>query len=122
MVLYFLQINHFQRLGRIMTTKNKISPQSLARKELIRYIVQEAMGHEEWGRKVLEIVLAGIKKSLKEGNTVRFLGFGTFSVRDVAARKGKHPITGAIFQIPAGKKLMFKASKDLKEAIKSNKT
>lgn len=46
------------------------------------------------------------------------IGFGTFEVRDRAARKGRNPQTGEEIQIPASKVPAFKAGKALKEAVK----
>lgn len=55
---------------------------------------------------------------LAEGERVQVIGFGTFEVRDRAARKGRNPQTGEEIQIPASKVPGFKAGKALKEAVK----
>jgi len=56
--------------------------------------------------------------ALKKGDTVSLIGFGTFSVKDRAARQGRNPQTGETIQIKAAKIPSFKAGKGLKDAIK----
>ena len=100
-----------------MPASPKTPVEPSARNELIKYIAKEATGNQEKARQVLDVVLAGIMKSLKEGNTLRFLGFGTFSVQNIAVRMGRNPRTGASIEIAANKRAMFKAGKDLKDAL-----
>ena len=59
-----------------------------------------------------------IEETLASGDKVQVIGFGTFEVRDRAARKGRNPQTGEEIQIPASKVPGFKAGKALKEAVK----
>jgi DNA-binding protein HU-beta len=54
---------------------------------------------------------------LKEGDTVSLIGFGTFSVKERAARTGRNPQTGAAIDIKASKTPAFKAGKALKDAV-----
>ncbi|MEN6318562.1 MAG: HU family DNA-binding protein [Syntrophaceae bacterium] len=68
--------------------------------------------------KALDAVLAAIKKSLKKGDKVTLIGFGTFSVAKRAARKGRNPQTGKEIKIAAKKVPKFAAGKGLKEAVK----
>jgi DNA-binding protein HU-beta len=58
-----------------------------------------------------------ITDALKSGDKVQIIGFGTFEVRDRAARVGKNPATGEKLEIPAAKYPAFKAGKGLKDAI-----
>jgi DNA-binding protein HU-beta len=58
-----------------------------------------------------------VVKNLKKGNRIRISGLGSLQVRKHAARKGRNPATGESIKIPAKKKIAFRASKDLKEAI-----
>ncbi len=67
--------------------------------------------------KTLDAVLDCISKSLSEGDIVALMGFGTFSVKDRAARVGRNPKTGAEIQIKAAKVPNFKAGKALKDAV-----
>ncbi len=59
-----------------------------------------------------------VTETLAEGERVQVIGFGTFEVRDRAARKGRNPQTGEEIQIPATKVPAFKAGKGLKDAVK----
>lgn len=65
----------------------------------------------------VEAVLAAIEEALAKGDKVTLVGFGTFEVRQRAARKGVNPATGASISIPATKVPAFKAGKSLKEAV-----
>jgi DNA-binding protein HU-beta len=67
--------------------------------------------------KAVDAVFDNIEKSLKRGNEVRLVGFGTFSVADRKASTGRNPRTGATIQIPASKQPKFKAGKGLKDAV-----
>jgi DNA-binding protein HU-beta len=67
--------------------------------------------------KAVDAVFDNIEKSLKGGNEVRLVGFGTFSVANRKASTGRNPRTGATIQIPASKQPKFKAGKGLKEAV-----
>jgi DNA-binding protein HU-beta len=68
--------------------------------------------------KALDAVLAAIKKSLKKGESVTLVGFGTFSVTKRAARKGRNPQTGEPIKIAAKKVPKFTAGKALKDGVK----
>jgi len=68
--------------------------------------------------KALYSFMDGIKKTLKKGNKVTLVGFGTFSVGKRAARTGRNPQTGAAIKIKASKAPKFKAGKGFKDAIK----
>jgi DNA-binding protein HU-beta len=65
----------------------------------------------------VDAVIDAIKGSLKKGNDVRLVGFGTFSVAQRAATTGRNPRTGDPIKIPASKQPKFKAGKELKEAV-----
>ncbi len=56
-------------------------------------------------------------KNLKKGNRIRIAGLGILQVRKRAARMGRNPATGETIQIPAKKKIAFRAAKELKEAV-----
>ena len=61
--------------------------------------------------------MEAIKKALKSGETVSLVGFGTFAVKDRAARTGRNPKTGEPLQIKASRIPSFKAGKGLKDAV-----
>lgn len=67
--------------------------------------------------RALDATLESITSALKKNDTVSLVGFGTFSVKDRAARTGRNPQTGKAIQIPASKAPSFKAGKALKDAV-----
>lgn len=66
-------------------------------------------------RQVLETIIA---TTVAEGE-VKLAGFGSFSVKDVAAKTVRHPATGESLDVPATKKVSFKAAAALKERVKA---
>ena len=66
---------------------------------------------------VVDGVFGAIKDSLAKGDKVSLIGFGTFSVKERAAREGRNPRTGRKIRIPKKKVPAFKAGKALKEAV-----
>ena len=66
---------------------------------------------------VVDCVLDNIKDALANGDKVSLIGFGTFSVKERAARDGRNPRTGKKIKIPAKKVPMFKPGKALKESV-----
>ncbi len=67
--------------------------------------------------RALDGMVEAIVRSMKQGEQVSLVGFGTFSVRDRAAREGRNPQTGETIQIKASKIPSFKAGKGLKDAL-----
>lgn len=67
--------------------------------------------------KALDGIIQVIRKTLKSGDDVSLVGFGTFTVRKRAARTGRNPQTGATIKIKASKVPAFKAGKALKDAL-----
>ena len=85
--------------------------------ELIDQIAGEAdLSKAEAGR-ALDALLRAIANSLIDGEPVSLIGFGTFQVRERAARSGHNPATGAAIQIPASRTAAFKPGKALKDAL-----
>jgi DNA-binding protein HU-beta len=66
---------------------------------------------------MMEELVGMITKHLKKGERVKISGLGILLVRRRAARLGRNPATGETINIKASKKVAFRASKDLKEAI-----
>jgi DNA-binding protein HU-beta len=66
---------------------------------------------------VVDAVFEAIQKALKKKQTVRLVGFGTFSISKRKAGKGRNPRTGEEIKIPASTTVRFKAGKNLKEAL-----
>ncbi|HXQ68710.1 MAG TPA: HU family DNA-binding protein [Alphaproteobacteria bacterium] len=67
--------------------------------------------------KSVDAVFGSITQSLKGGQEVRLVGFGTFVVTNRAASEGRNPRTGEKIAIPASKQPKFKAGKGLKDAV-----
>lgn len=66
----------------------------------------------------VKAVLDIIQEEVGKGNTVNFIGFGKFEVRERSARKGRNPQTGKEIKIKASKAPAFKAGAKFKEAVK----
>jgi len=85
--------------------------------ELIDAVAETAdLSKADAGRAV-DAVISSVTKALKSGDSVTVVGFGTFQVRERAARSGRNPKTGATIQINASKNPAFKAGKALKDAV-----
>lgn len=73
----------------------------------------------ELNKKQAEAALAAftdtIVEALKEGDKVQLMGFGTFEIKERAARTGRKPSTGETIEIPAKKSPVFKAGKGFKD-------
>ncbi len=67
--------------------------------------------------RALDGFLGAVTGALTKGDSVALVGFGTFSVKDRAERKGRNPQTGAEITIKAAKIPSFKAGKTLKDAV-----
>lgn len=85
--------------------------------ELIEAVAQSADLSKASATKAVDAVVEAVTKALKEEDTVSLVGFGTFSVRERAARSGRNPRTGETITIPASKVPGFKAGKALKDAV-----
>ncbi len=85
--------------------------------ELIEAVAENAeMTKAEAGR-AIDAVVNSITAAMKKQDDVSLIGFGTFTVRERAARAGRNPQTGETIQIAAAKVPAFKAGKALKDAV-----
>jgi len=87
------------------------------KQEMIAKIAKDTGISKAAAGAAIDSLVDGIKKTLKKGNTITFVGFGTFSVSKRKARVGRNPQTGAAVKIAARKVARFKAGKGLKDAI-----
>jgi len=85
--------------------------------ELVDAIAESAGLSKADAGRALDAVVNTITGALKSGDSVSLVGFGTFTVRDRAARTGRNPRTGETIQIKASKNPAFKAGKALKDAV-----
>ena len=86
--------------------------------ELINAVAAKAELSKKDAEKAVSAVIASIEESLKAGEKVQLIGFGTFEVKERAARTGRNPQTGAAVEIAASKVPAFKAGSALKNALK----
>ena len=85
--------------------------------ELIAAVAEKSGLSKKDAAAAVESVIAAVSDSLVKGEKVQLVGFGTFEVKERAARTGKNPQTGAVVEIPASKAPACKAGKALKDAV-----
>jgi DNA-binding protein HU-beta len=85
--------------------------------ELIDAVAEGADISKAAATRAVDTMLDSISKTLANGDQVTLVGFGTFSVKERAARTGRNPRTGEPIDIPAAKVPGFKAGKALKDAV-----
>lgn len=85
--------------------------------DLISRVAQDAKLTKGDASEAVEATLDNIIRALRQGDEVRLVGFGTFSVTNRAASEGRNPRTGEKIQIAASKNPKFKAGKALKDAV-----
>lgn len=85
--------------------------------ELVTAMVEKSELAKKDCEAALDAFTSTIESALKSGESVHLLGFGTFEVRDRAARIGRNPQTKEVVEIPATKVPAFKAGKLLKEMV-----
>jgi DNA-binding protein HU-beta len=90
--------------------------------DLIGSIVDAAEGiSRRQATAAFEALFGAITDALKSGDTAKIPGFGSFSLAERAARKGRNPATGEAITIKASKTVRFKIGKDLKESVNVKK-
>ncbi len=90
---------------------------SMNKTELINAITAEGLTKKD-AEKALNALTGAIGDALAKGEAVQLMGFGTFSVKERAAREGRNPRTGETVKIAASKVPVFKAGKGLKDKVK----
>ncbi|MEJ2213083.1 MAG: HU family DNA-binding protein [Gammaproteobacteria bacterium] len=85
--------------------------------ELIDAMADSADISKAAAGRAFDAAVSAITDALQKGDQVSLIGFGTFMVRERAARTGRNPQTGATIQIKASKSPSFKAGKALKDAV-----
>ena len=85
--------------------------------ELIAAVAEKSGLSKKDAAAAVESVIAAVSDSLVKGEKVQLVGFGTFEVRERAARVGKNPRDGSPLDIPASKSPVFKPGKALKDAV-----
>jgi DNA-binding protein HU-beta len=93
------------------------TPTTVTLKHLAAALAEKHDMSKKTSEAVLNDLVALITKSLKKGERIRMPAFGILQVRKRAARMGRNPATGEAIKIKASKKVAFRASKELKEAV-----
>ena len=87
--------------------------------DLIAVVAEKTGLSKSDSTNAVDSMIEGISEALEAGGEVRLVGFGTFSVTNRRASKGRNPRTGEPIDIPASKQPKFKAGKVLKQAVNS---
>ena len=90
----------------------------MTKTELVEKMAKDSGISKATAGKALSSMIEGIVKTLKKGNKVTLVGFGTFSVSKRKARAGRNPRTGEPIKIKASKSPKFTAGKVFKDAFK----
>ena len=85
--------------------------------DLIDAMAEDAGITKAAAKKALESFLGNVEKSLKGGDRISLVGFGSWSVSKRAAREGRNPQTGKTIQIAAKNVVKFKAGSELSDAV-----
>jgi len=85
--------------------------------ELVEHIAEAADISKASAQRALDAMIHGVQATLKKGESVSLVGFGTFAVTKRAARSGRNPRTGVAIKIKAAKVPKFRAGKALKDAV-----
>lgn len=88
----------------------------MTKADLVAKVAESGMTKKQAAATV-DCVIEAIKESLAKGDSVRLVGFGTFSVKERKARTGRNPRTGEPLEIPAKTVPIFSAGKALKDAV-----
>lgn len=85
--------------------------------ELIDVMASEAGISKAAAKKALEALFVSVKETLKKGDKVSLVGFGSWSVSKREAREGRNPQTGKTIKIPAKNVVKFKAGSEFSDAV-----
>ncbi|SFT89113.1 DNA-binding protein HU-beta [Selenomonas sp. GACV-9] len=85
--------------------------------ELVASVAEKTGLTKKDAEKAVNALFDSVQAALTSGDKVQMIGFGTFEVKERAARKGRNPRTGQDIEIPASKNPVFKAGKALKDAV-----
>jgi len=87
------------------------------KQELIATVAEKTELTKKDAEKAVNAIVASIGEALAQGEKVQLVGFGTFEIRERAARKGRNPQTGEEINIAAAKVPVFKAGKQLRSTV-----
>jgi DNA-binding protein HU-beta len=101
----------------VTAAEKSTAPKSITIKHLANELAEQHQFNKTQAVKMIEDLIGMITKHLTVGERVKIVGLGILQVRNRAARMGRNPATGEPIQIKASKKVGFRASKELKEAV-----
>jgi DNA-binding protein HU-beta len=101
----------------VTAAEKPTAPKSINTKHLANELAEQHQLNKGQTLKMMEDFIGMITKHLIVGERVKIVGLGILQVRNRAARMGRNPATGEPIQIKASKKVAFRASKELKEAV-----
>ena len=89
----------------------------MSKQDLVKAVAEKAGLTKKQAAAAVDAFIAVVKDALAGGDEVRLVGFGTFTVRTRAARKGRNPRTGELIQIPERKTPVFRPSSQLRALV-----
>ena len=93
---------------------------TVTKMELANTLFEELGLNKRESKEFVEQFFEEIRKALEEGQTVKFSGFGSFSVRDKPERPGRNPKTGEEIPVSARRVVTYRASKKIRDLIEEN--
>lgn len=91
----------------------------MTKSELIAELAQQADLSKKRAEEVVNCIFRTMSDSLVQGSRIEIRGFGSFSIKDYAERKGRNPKTGAEVDVRAKRAVHFKVGKELRESVNS---
>ena len=92
------------------------------KKDLIDFVCKKSSLTAKEASKTIDIVLDGIIQGLKDNQSVKIIGFGTFKTSLYPAHQGRNPRTKEIINIPASNRIYFKAGDKFKTAVNTTQS
>ncbi len=89
--------------------------------DLVGKVAEKAGLTKKDAEKAINAFVASVQEALVKKDKVQLIGFGTFEVKERAARTGRNPQTGEAIKIAASKAPVFKVGKALKDAVNKKK-
>ena len=90
----------------------------MTKQDLIAKIAKDTGSSKAGAAAAIDSLIDGITKSLKKGDAITFVGFGTFKTAQRKARTARNPQTGAAIKVPKRRVVRFSAGKALKDAVR----
>ena len=95
----------------------KIGAEEIVAKAYEKFIENDLNVPKKFAHTAFKVFIEALTSELELGKSITIKNFGTFKVSITNARKGRNPQTGAVIQMPAGRRISFKASPVLKKKL-----